>query len=113
MRILLRPDKHFQRRREDFVCEHCGTPVVGTGFTNHCPACLYSRHVDVYPGDRKALCRGLMAPVRLESKGGQERLVHQCLVCGYQSTNKVSEEDSREALVRVAEDYARRRAGRA
>ncbi|MEI9966144.1 MAG: RNHCP domain-containing protein [Candidatus Moraniibacteriota bacterium] len=108
MRVLSEPSKKFQKRIEDFVCEHCGASVSGTGFTNHCPECLYSLHVDVYPGDRKAKCRGLMAPVRVESKGAQERLVHQCLVCGYQKVNKVEKEDSRETLLIIARESASR-----
>ncbi|MEK7158524.1 MAG: RNHCP domain-containing protein, partial [Patescibacteria group bacterium] len=42
----------FQRRVEDFTCESCGAQVTGDGYTNHCPQCLVSKHVDVYPGDR-------------------------------------------------------------
>jgi hypothetical protein len=53
----------FKKTKEDFVCEHCGKPVVGNGYTNHCPECLWSKHVDVNPGDRAATCLGLMEPV--------------------------------------------------
>ncbi|MFN2146641.1 MAG: RNHCP domain-containing protein, partial [Anaerolineales bacterium] len=35
----------FQRRIEYFICEHCGAEVSGVGFTNHCPVCLWSKHV--------------------------------------------------------------------
>ena len=36
----------FIRKTEDFICENCGAVVVGNGYTNHCPACLYSKHVE-------------------------------------------------------------------
>ena len=58
--------KRFNRRIEDFTCEHCGTEVHGNGYTNHCPNCLWSKHVDINPGDRAADCGGLMEPIAVE-----------------------------------------------
>ena len=60
----------FIRKTEDFICENCGAVVVGNGYTNHCPACLYSKHVDRSPGDRAADCGGLMEPVAVALKRG-------------------------------------------
>ena len=60
--------KRFSRRTEDFTCEHCGTKVKGNGYTNHCPQCLYSKHVDINPGDRLSDCGGLMEPIDIEQK---------------------------------------------
>ena len=60
--------KQFQRKKENFVCEHCGQEVIGNGYTNHCPSCLHSKHVDINPGDRAETCGGLMEPVDLELK---------------------------------------------
>ncbi|HLL91284.1 MAG TPA: RNHCP domain-containing protein, partial [Tepidisphaeraceae bacterium] len=57
----------FTRQVEDFTCGHCGRSVRGNGYTNHCPGCLWSRHVDVNPGDRAAACGGLMEPVAVAS----------------------------------------------
>ncbi|MBR6751902.1 MAG: RNHCP domain-containing protein, partial [Alphaproteobacteria bacterium] len=44
--------KQFVKRVENFTCAHCGAEVFGNGYTNHCPKCLWSRHVDNNPGDR-------------------------------------------------------------
>ncbi|MST04461.1 MAG: RNHCP domain-containing protein [Candidatus Pacebacteria bacterium] len=55
----------FIKVKEDFVCENCKTEVKGNGYTNHCPVCLYSKHVDVDPGDRLSKCGGLMKPMGL------------------------------------------------
>ena len=52
--------KTFQRCPEDFECGNCGHEIEGNGYTNHCTACLWSKHVDVNPGDRAADCHGLM-----------------------------------------------------
>jgi rubrerythrin len=91
--------KNFIRVDEDFVCEHCGYAVVGSGYTNHCPACLWSKHVDNLPGDRANVCGGAMEPVGLEAVGGKEQIVHHCIVCGATKKNKVSPADSREQII--------------
>ena len=38
---------------EDFICENCGKDVEKSSYTarDHCPYCLYSKHVDINPGD--------------------------------------------------------------
>ena len=59
--IIIMPK--FIKNIEDFTCEHCGAPVKGTGYTNHCPKCLWSKHEDVNPGDRASDCHGLMKPI--------------------------------------------------
>jgi len=93
--------KRFQRNREDFVCEHCGYEVKGNGYTNHCPGCLYSKHVDINPGDRAAQCRGLMEPVGVETGKKGYLILHRCLVCGVIKKNKSAPEDSFEAILAV------------
>lgn len=93
--------KRFQKRVEDFTCTHCGREVSGDGYTNHCPACLQSRHVDINPGDRQSACGGLMEPVRLEGSGDFS-IVHRCGVCGAEKRNKVSAQDDRAAILALA-----------
>ena len=83
----------FIKRSEDFTCGQCGMVVSGDGYTNHCPHCLYSRHVDIYPGDRAARCGGLMTPVALERRRGAERIIHRCLECGQANPNRVAPND--------------------
>lgn len=95
----------FTRTREDFDCEHCGQSVAGTGYTNHCPKCLWSKHVDIDPGDRKAECGGMMRPVAIEgSTGAGYTVLQKCEKCGFERRNKVEESDDTEgvlALVRT------------
>lgn len=101
-------DKIFQRRREDFTCEHCGALVHGDGYTNHCPQCLYGKHVDIHPGDRAAECGGLMEPVFLEKENGEGKLTHRCVRCGYEKKNKTSVDDDFEALLELSRRVANR-----
>jgi hypothetical protein len=89
----------FTRRQEDFICLRCDTPVRGNGYTNHCPRCLWSRHVDVNPGDRAAECGGAMEPVGALSKSGEIVLVQQCVVCGHIRRNRSAADDDRDALL--------------
>jgi Zn finger protein HypA/HybF involved in hydrogenase expression len=61
--------KKFQKRVENFTCINCNKDVVGDGFTNHCPECFYSMHVDIFPGDRMNKCGGILEPVYVEKNG--------------------------------------------
>ena len=96
--------KTFQRCQEDFVCGHCGHAERGDGYrrspntptlaaatlvltyvttlryTNHCSQCLWSKHVDVNPGDRASLCQGLMPAVLVDTKKGHYRFLQRCEV---------------------------------
>lgn len=72
--------------------------MVGNGYTNHCPACLWSRHADVHPGDRAATCRGLMRPLALRYERGAFRVVHECVVCGLRRQVRADPADDLSAL---------------
>lgn len=92
----------FQRRIENFVCEHCGKKIVGNGYTNHCPHCLHSKHVDIYPGDRECACQGLMEPISVEPKKDGYVIVFKCQKCGFVKKNKSAENDDFEAILEIA-----------
>jgi RNHCP domain len=94
--------KKFQRKIEDFICGHCGSMVKGNGYTNHCPNCLWSRHVDINPGDRQNQCGGMMKPVAVEIKSGKYILTQKCEECGFEKKNKTWPEDNFEAILALA-----------
>lgn len=96
----------FIRRIEDFTCEHCGFKVKGSGYTNHCPKCLYSKHVDKDPGDRAETCGGLMKPVRVEGPATELRIIHTCSKCGIERPVKAAAADDRQALLTCAQSAA-------
>src|SRR5262245_46381016 len=81
------------RTHEDFDGGQCGAHVEGDGYTNHCPVCLWSRHVDVDPGDRAATCGGMMAPLSAGFERDLAVLVHRCIVCGHTRRNRVAAGD--------------------
>jgi hypothetical protein len=82
--------RRFTVRNEGFVCSNCGKEVPPAASTcrNHCPVCLYSLHVDMFPGDRAAKCGGLMRPIAVEynSRKGYQ-IVHRCERCGAERRN--------------------------
>lgn len=77
-----------------FVCGHCGRavlPLTNSSYRNHCPFCLYSKHVDLKPGDRMSGCGGTMRPIGLRYKGGKGfQILHVCLQCGAERVNRIS-----------------------
>jgi hypothetical protein len=95
-------DKKFKRNIENFVCDRCEYKVIGDGYTNHCPNCLWSKHVDVNPGDRACDCNGIMKPVNLENSGGVFHIVHECIKCGHTKRNKAVKGDNFSELVKLS-----------
>ncbi len=79
----------------------CGEQVHGDGYTNHCPACLWSRHVDNSPGDRAAKCGGKMAPVSYRLVSGSYDLLNKCEQCGHEKWNKLAKGDNMEILNKI------------
>jgi len=92
----------FIKTKEDFVCEHCSREVLGNGYTNHCPRCLWGKHVDKSPGDRKESCSGLMKPVGAEQSEGEWSIIHKCEKCSFVRKNKISPDDNFDEVVKMA-----------
>jgi hypothetical protein len=104
-------DQRNRARREPgaFRCRNCRldvpTDAPGTAHRNHCPNCLWSRHVDDTPGDRAALaeCGSSMQPIAITVRGdGEWVLVHRCLGCDIVHLNRTAGDDNPLLLVRIA-----------
>ena len=102
-----------QRRRTPagpipaFPCDTCGRIVPGTApgthHRNHCPYCLFSRHVVVTVGDRRSGCRAPMEPIAVWVKNdGEWALVHRCMMCGKTNTNRIAGDDDEVVLMTLA-----------
>lgn len=100
--------KQFTKTTENFVCGNCKTKVKGNGYTNHCPNCFFSKHVDIFPGDRLETCGGLMEPVAIEAEKDHYVLTHKCLTCGEKRRCRTSERDNIENLAKLAESLAKK-----
>ena len=102
-------NRKFQRLIENFKCENCGESVSGDGYTNHCPLCLWSKHVDINPGDRAAECLGLMQPINVDKKKGNYRILHICEKCGFEKWNKTNPVDNFEVILQIAAEQSMKR----
>ncbi len=90
-----------------FRCNHCRmdvpTDAPGTQHRNHCPNCLWSRHVDDVPGDRASDCLASMEPIAITvRKDGEWVLIHRCNGCGELSSNRTAGDDNPLLLMRIA-----------
>ncbi|MBI5358356.1 RNHCP domain-containing protein [Candidatus Amesbacteria bacterium] len=117
--------KDLLRRNEEkiggFGCSHCKTWVpinelMGTNNRNHCPSCLWSKHLDNRtPGDRTSDCKSGMRPIGLTFKAeGQDRyghekqgelmIIHDCQGCHKISINRIAADDDADAIINVFND---------
>jgi len=94
--------KKFQRTKENFTCENCEHFVEGTGYTNHCPQCLWSKHVDINPGDRTETCQGLMKPTEIQQKKKEYSILHTCTKCGLEKKNKTAKDDDFNEVLKIS-----------
>jgi hypothetical protein len=113
-------EKNFRvvNGNQDFKCRQCGFLVsanrelAGVNNRNHCPCCLWSRHMDLHtPGDRKAICKSRMEPIGLTFKRickrygqndqGELMLIHHCTGCGKLSINRIAADDDAQAIYRL------------
>ncbi len=97
-----------RRAQRPFRCRHCGLDIPvdapGTAHRNHCPGCLWSRHLDgATPGDRAADCGSAMEPIAVAVRGdGEWVLVHRCSGCGELDLNRIAGDDNPLLLTRLA-----------
>ena len=99
----------FTKIDEEFVCENCGRVVPKLGYTcrNHCPYCLYSKHLDINPGDRAETCHGILEPIGLEisPKKGYV-IIFKCKKCGAIRKNKAAEDDNMDKIIELSRMYS-------
>ncbi len=97
--------KRFNMIDEPFICENCGKEIKPLGYTarDHCPHCLYSKHVDINPGDRLETCKGLLKPIGIE-KGKKEdfKIIYECQACHKRRKNVSAKDDSIEEIIKIS-----------
>ncbi len=95
--------RKFQRKIEDFVCDNCGEKTQGDGYTDHCLKCLWSKHVDINPGDRLCDCKGLMEPIGVEIKSKEYIIHYRCSRCKYRHKVKSNPDDNLEKIIELSQ----------
>lgn len=109
------------KKPRGFYCLNCQsfvpiTEKIGTRNRNHCPSCLWSRHVDLKKsGDRRASCGAGMEPIGLTFKEvgpdkwghpqiGELMIIHKCIQDGKLSINRIAADDKAEQILQVFEE---------
>jgi hypothetical protein len=111
----------MQKKVASFRCSHCHVLVpineeMRTKHRNHCSVCLWSKHVDEKKsGDRTSNCGGGMKPIgitlKIEGtdkftgtiKYGDVMLIHECVVCGKHSINRIAADDTDMEIMKIFE----------
>ena len=98
----------MSRDQRTFRCRNCrldvSTDAPGTRHRNHCPTCLWSRHLDRHtPGDRAADCGASMEPVAVCARAdGEWALIHRCSGCHALRLNRIAGDDNPLMLMHLA-----------
>ena len=96
--------KKFNMIDENFICENCGMKVTKLGYTarDHCPYCLYSKHLDINPGDRENKCLGLMKPVGIEKFKNRYKIIYKCIKCHQDHKNIMANDDNFDLIIKLS-----------
>ena len=98
--------KKFNMIDENFICENCGKEVKKLGYTarDHCNYCLYSKHVDINPGDRKNSCHGLLKPISIEKYKDSFKIIYRCEKCHQIHRNIMASDDNMDLIINISKN---------
>lgn len=96
--------KNFTHCDESFICENCNKHVSKLGYTSrdHCPHCLYSKHVDIMPGDRSNNCKGLLKPIGIEKFKDTFKIIYKCEKCNQMHRNIMAKDDNMDYIIELS-----------
>ncbi len=96
--------KLFTKNDNFFICEHCKKEVQPLSYTSrdHCPYCLYSKHVDINPGDRLNECKGLLKPIGIEKFKDTYKIIYKCEECKKLHKNIVANDDNKDLIIELS-----------
>ena len=96
--------KRFNELDEGFICENCHKEVSPLGYTSrdHCPYCLYSKHVDINPGDRQNNCKGLLKPIGIEKYKDTYKIIYKCEKCNKNNKNIIAKDDDTNEIIKIS-----------
>ena len=88
---------------ENFECEYCHKKVEKLKYSarDHCPYCLYSKHVDINPGDRSNSCQGLLKPIDIEKFKDTYKIIYRCERCNQIHKNIVATDDNFDKIIEL------------
>ena len=91
---------------EEFICENCKQKVNKLNYTarDHCNYCLYSKHVDIMPGDRNNTCQGMLKPIGIEKYKDTYKIVYKCLKCHQIHKNIMADDDNMDLIIELSKN---------
>ena len=96
--------KKFNMIDEAFICDNCKKKVDKLNYTarDHCPYCLYSKHLDINPGDRLNQCKGLLKPIGIEKFKNTYKIIYKCEKCSVIHKNIIAEDDDFNIVINLS-----------
>ena len=98
--------KKFNMIDEKFICDNCKKEVQKLLYTarDHCNFCLYSKHVDILPGDRKNNCHGLLKPIGIEKYRDTFKIIYKCEKCHMIHKNIMADDDNMDLIIELSKN---------
>lgn len=98
--------KRFNMIDEEFICENCGKIIKKLEYSarDHCNFCLYSKHVDILPGDRQNSCKGLLQPIGIEKFKDTYKIIYQCQKCKQFHKNIMANDDDYDLIINLSKN---------
>ena len=99
--------KKFNMIDEEFICENCHEEINKLNYTarDHCNHCLYSKHVDITPGDRANTCHGLLKPIGIEKYKNTYKIIYKCEKCGQNHKNIMANDDNFDKIIELSKNF--------
>lgn len=96
--------KLFTKNDNSFVCENCKKEVTALNYTSrdHCNYCLYSKHIDINPGDRLNTCMGLLKPIGIEKYKDTYKIIYRCEKCKKEHKNIMAKDDDMNLIISLS-----------
>ena len=98
--------KQFTKLDEEFICENCKQKIEKLNYTtrDHCNHCLYSKHVDINPGDRQNPCKGLLKPIGIEKFKNTYKIIYKCEKCNQIHKNIMATDDNMDLIIELSKN---------
>ena len=96
--------KKFNMVDEPFICENCKNEIKPLKYSarDHCNYCLYSKHVDINPGDRANDCKGLLIPIGIEKFKDTYKIIYKCEKCNKIHRNIMAKDDNFDLIIELS-----------
>ena len=98
--------KQFTKLDEEFICENCKQKIEKLNYTtrDHCNHCLYSKHLDINPGDRQNTCKGLLKPIGIEKFKTTYKIIYKCEKCNQIHKNIMANDDNMDLIIELSKN---------